>query len=126
MRPEKLLTFETPLFRYKEFPRRDAFVTALLENIRAIPGVTHAGATSQLPLKPGDGSATFYLMAGQPREKERDQVALIRLVTCDYLPTIGAQLRAGRFFEPSDRHADAQVAIVNETFAKRGFWAGSR
>lgn len=118
---EKLLTLEVPLFRYKEFGRRDAYVSTVLEKIRAIPGVINAGATSQLPLKPGDGSATFYWFSGQPRESERNQVALIRLVTQDYLPTIGAQLREGRFFEESDRHSDAQVAIVNETLANRNF-----
>jgi hypothetical protein len=118
---EKLLTFETPLFRYKEFQRRDTFLTAVLEKIRAIPGVINAGATSQLPLKANDASATFYWIAGQPRESERNQVALIRLVTRDYLPTIGARLREGRFFERSDRRSDAQVAIVNETFANRNF-----
>ena len=121
VRREKLLTFEIPLFRYKEFHRRDAFLTAVLEKIRAIPGVINAGATSQLPLKPNDLSATFYWIAGQPRESERNQVALIRLVTRDYFPTIGARLREGRFFEVSDRHSDAQVAIVNETFANRNF-----
>lgn len=52
IRRAKLLTFETPLFRYKDFARRDAFVGAVLEKIRAIPGVVNAGATSQLPLKP--------------------------------------------------------------------------
>jgi putative ABC transport system permease protein len=121
VRQEKLLTFETPLFRYGKFDRRDAFLTALLEKIRTIPGVINAGATSQLPLKPGDGSATFYWISGQPKERVRDQVALIRLVTRDYFPTIGARLREGRFFEASDRHADAQAAIVNETFANRNF-----
>jgi putative ABC transport system permease protein len=121
VRREKLLTFETPLFRYKKFDRRDAFLTAVLEKIRAIPGVINAGATSQLPLKPNDASATFYWIAGQPRERIRDQVALIRLVTRDYFPTIGARLREGRFFEVSDRRSDAQVAIVNETFANRNF-----
>jgi predicted permease len=121
VRREKLLTFETPLFRYKEFDRRDAFLTAVLEKIRAIPGVIDAGATSQLPLKVNDGSAAFYWISGQPRESERNQVALIRLVTRDYFPTIGARLREGRFFELSDRRSDAQVAIVNETFANRNF-----
>jgi putative ABC transport system permease protein len=121
VRREKLLTFEAPLFRYKEFDRRDAFLTAVLERIRAIPGVINAGATSTLPMKPQDASATFYLISGQPRERERDQVALIRVVTRDYFPTIGARLREGRFFEDSDRHSDAQVAIVNETFADRNF-----
>ena len=121
VRREKLLTFETPLFRYKEFDRRDAFLTAVLEKIRAIPGVINAGATSQLPLKANDASATFYWISGQPQERIRDQVALIRLVTRDYFPTIGARLREGRFFEVSDRRSDAQVAIVNETFANRNF-----
>jgi putative ABC transport system permease protein len=121
VRQEKLLTFETPLFRYQEFGRRDAFLTALLEKIRGIPGVINAGATSQLPLKLNDASATFYWIAGQPRERIRDQVALIRFVTRDYFPTIGARLREGRFFEESDRRSDAQVAIVNETFANRNF-----
>ena len=121
VRREKLLTFETPLFRYKEFDRRDAFLSAVLEKIRAIPGVINAGATSQLPLKVNEGSATFYWISGQPQERVRDQVALIRLVTRDYFPTIGARLREGRFFEVSDRHSDAQVAIVNETFANRNF-----
>jgi putative ABC transport system permease protein len=118
---EKLLTFEIPLFRYKEFDRRDAFLTALLEKIRAIPGVIDAGATSQLPLKINDGNRTFYWIAGQPQESIRGQVALIRLVTRDYFPTIGARLREGRFFEESDRRSDAQVAIVNETFANGNF-----
>jgi putative ABC transport system permease protein len=121
VRREKLLTFETPLFRYKEFDRRDAFLTAVLEKIRAIPGVINAGATSTLPLKVNDGNRTFYWIAGQPQESIRGQVAIIRLVTRDYFPTIGARLHEGRFFEESDRRSDAQVAIVNETFAHRNF-----
>ena len=43
MRSERLLTFETPLFRYKEFDRRVAFINAELEKVRAIPGVINAG-----------------------------------------------------------------------------------
>jgi putative ABC transport system permease protein len=121
VRREKLLTFETPLFRYGQFDRRDAFLTALLEKIRAIPGVVNAGATSTLPLKVNNGNRTFYWISGQPQESIRGQVALIRLVTRDYFPTIGAHLREGRFFEVSDRRSDAQVTIVNETFANRNF-----
>jgi len=121
VRREKLLTFETPLFRYGDFGRRDAFLSAILEKIRAIPGVINAGATSRLPLAPNETAATFYWISGQPRERIRDQVAIIRLVTRDYLPTIGARLREGRFFEVADRQSDAQVAIVNESFANRNF-----
>jgi len=68
-----------------------------------------------------DAQATFYLRAGQSRDKIAGQVALMRVVTRDYLPTIGARLSEGRFFENSDRRSGSPVAIVNESFANRHF-----
>jgi putative ABC transport system permease protein len=121
IRSERLLTFETPLFRYKEFDKRIAFVNAQLDAIRAIPGVVNAGATSQIPLRINDPQATFYLLDGQSRDSIPGQVALMRVVTRDYLSTIGARLRDGRFFEMSDQRSVLPVAIVNETFANRAF-----
>ena len=120
IRSEKLLTFETPLFRYKDFDKRVAFVNAELERIRAIPGVVNAGAISRIPLTVND-QATFYLLAGQSEDGIPGQVALMRVVTRDYFPTIGARLREGRFFDISDRRSESPVAIVNETFANRNF-----
>ncbi|MPY88276.1 MAG: FtsX-like permease family protein [Luteitalea sp.] len=120
IRTEKLLTFGTPLFRYQDFDRRVAFVNALLERVRAIPGVVNAGAISRIPLTVTD-QATFYLLAGQSRDSIPEQVALTRVVTRDYFPTIGARLREGRFFEISDRRSESPVAIVNESFADLNF-----
>jgi putative ABC transport system permease protein len=120
IRSERLLTFETPLFRYKDFDRRVAFVNAELDSIRAIPGVVDAGAISRIPLTES-AEATFYLLAGQSRDRIAEQVALFRVVTRDYFSTIGARLREGRFFEISDRHSESPVVIVNETFASRNF-----
>ena len=118
---EKLLTFETPLFRYGDFDKRVAFVNAEMEKIRAIPGVVNAGATSAIPLRIMDGQATFYLLDGQSKDSIPGQVALMRVVTRDYFSTIGARLREGRFFDISDRRSDAHAAIVNETFANRNY-----
>jgi putative ABC transport system permease protein len=121
LRSEKLLTFETPLFRYRDFNQRLAFLNAVLEKIRATPGAVNASATNQFPLTVNNTHATFYLIAGQSSERSHDQVALMRLVTRDYLQTIGAKLREGRFFDSSDRRSESPVAIVNETFANRNF-----
>ncbi len=120
IRSDKLLTFETPLFRYKDFGRRVAFVNAELEKVRAIPGVVNAGAISRIPLTVTD-QATFYLLAGQAGDVIPEQVALTRIVSRDYFQTIGARLREGRFFEISDRRSDSPVTIVNDTFADRNF-----
>jgi predicted permease len=120
IRSERVLTLVTPLFRYPDFDKRVAFVNAQLEQIRAVPGVISAGAISRVPLTVND-QATFYLLAGQPRASTRQQVALSRVVTSGYFPTVGARLREGRFFDLSDRRSDAPAAIVNETFADRHF-----
>ena len=119
-RRERLLTFETPLFRYKDFDRRVAFVNAEVDNARAIPGVVSAGAINVIPFT-NSATATFYLLEGQPKDGFVGQVALIRNVSRDYFVTIGAQLREGRFFTTSDRKSSLRVAIVNEPFANRHF-----
>ena len=120
IRSERLLTFETPLVRYKDFDRRVAFVNAELEKVRAIPGVTHAGAISRIPLTVTDNSR-FYLLAGQSRDSFSEQIALTRVVSRGYFATVGAQLREGRFFETSDQKSESPVVVVNESFANRNY-----
>ncbi|HYT66629.1 MAG TPA: ABC transporter permease [Vicinamibacterales bacterium] len=120
IRSERLLTFVTPLFRYRDFDRRVAFVNAELEHVRAIPGVVNAGAISRVPLTVND-QATFYILAGQTGAQAREQVALSRVVTRDYFATVGARLHEGRFFDASDQRSESPVAIVNESFADRNF-----
>jgi predicted permease len=120
IRTERLLTFETPLLRYKEFDRRVAFVNAELEKVRAIPGVTNAGAISKIPLTVTDGSR-FYLLAGQPPDSFSKQIALTRVVSHGYFTTVGARLREGRFFETSDQKSESPAVVVSESFANRNY-----
>jgi predicted permease len=120
IRSEKLLTFVTPLFRYRDFDQRVAFVNAELEKIRAIPGVISAGAISRIPLTVND-QATFYMLAGQSNDEVNEQVALSRVVSRDYFSAVGARLREGRFFDISDRRSESPAAIINESFANRHF-----
>jgi predicted permease len=119
-RMENLVTFETPLLRYKDFDRRVAFVNAELEKVRAVPGVTNAGAISRIPLTVTDNSR-FYLLAGQPPNSFSAQIALTRVVSQGYFATVGARLREGRFFEGADRKSESPAVIVNESFANRNY-----
>ncbi len=120
IRSEKLLTFETPLFRYKDFDRRVAFVNSELEKVRVIPGVISAGAINRIPFT-NVADATFYLLEGQSRDAIPTQVALMRNVSRDYFATVGARLREGRFFGTPDQKSDSPVAIINEPLANRHF-----
>jgi len=117
---ERLLTFETPLFRYKDFDRRVAFVNAEVEKVRALPGVISAASIDQIPFT-NFANATFYRLEGQSDDSIATQVALVRNVSRDYFATVGAQLVAGRVFDTSDRKSSMPVSIVNEPFAKRNF-----
>src|SRR5262249_23471511 len=96
-RSEKLLTFEMPLFRYKDFGRRVVFINATLDAVRTIPGVINAGAINVIPFT-NTATATFYWLEGQPRAEIPQQVALMRNVSRDYFATVGATLLDGRFF----------------------------
>ncbi len=120
IRREKLLTFETPLFRYKQFDRRVAFINAELDKVRAIPGVISAGAINRIPFT-NLSDATFYQLEGQSEDAVPGQVALVRNVSRDYFETVGARLREGRFFGTSDQNSDSRVAIINESLANRHF-----
>jgi putative ABC transport system permease protein len=120
IRRERLLTFETPLFRYKDFDKRVAFINAELEKVREIPGVISAGSINLIPFT-NFAHATFYRLDDQPESSFAGQVTLIRSVSRDYFATVGARLREGRFFSASDQKSDSPVAIVNEAFANRHF-----
>jgi putative ABC transport system permease protein len=117
---EKLLTFEMPMFRYKEFARRVAFINATVDAIRAVPGVVNAAAISNIPLT-NTATATFYWLEGQPRTEIPKQVALMRNITREYFATVGATLLNGRLFSGADQASTLHLAIVNETFAARHF-----
>jgi predicted permease len=119
-RSERLLTFETLLFRYKDFNRRVAFINAEVEAVRAVPGVLNAGAVSRIPFT-NVADATFYWLEGQPRADIPQQVALMRNISRDYFATVGAALHEGRFFSAADQASTLPVAIVNEPFATRHF-----
>jgi predicted permease len=108
IRTKKLLTFETPLFRYTDFDRRVPFVNAELEKVRAIPGVTHAAAISRVPLTVTD-NYRFYLLTGQSPSRFSEQIALTRVVShkllrnCRCEAARGPVLRSVRSKGPNHR-----------------------
>jgi putative ABC transport system permease protein len=58
---------------------------------------------------------------GQPVPTGVLQDALFRLVSVDYLQTIGARLVQGRFLDAGDRADSTPVVVVNETLARQ-YW----
>jgi len=97
--------------------RRGQLVDRLLERVRALPGVERAAAAPNLPLERG---MNFPVDVAEHTERAIGAVEL-RLVSSDYLATLGVALRGGRDFNEQDVAGAEPVAIVNETFAQH-FW----
>lgn len=126
-RTDNLLTMRIalPSSRY-DGPAQQAFYSQLLERVRALPGVSQAGAISHLPLS---GSYT----SGTTRVNESRTVTPVhgaqhpfieadrRWVTPEYFETMGVQLLQGRTFNAFDGSAAPLVAMVDEEFVRR-FW----
>ena len=107
--------------RYSTGPGRAAFYRALVENVRAIPGVLAAGAIGSLPAVSGatEGASRtiFYETDANFRSLVLSRpVAVIQSVTAGYFAASGSSLRSGRFFAADER---APSALINETLARR-------
>jgi putative ABC transport system permease protein len=98
------------------------FYDALIARIEALPGVTSASATSQLPLS-GDGNIWSFTAEGRGRLVADDEVQdlVVRIVHPEYLRTIGAAVQAGRGFSAFDGPDAPGVVLLNEAAVRRYF-----
>ena len=95
---------------------------ALVETLRAVPGVRHATLTNSVPL--ADAGAIFYTAEGQPEVDATNRPrAFVHLVTPDYFATLGMRIVEGRDFAPTDMGVPSSAVIVSRKVAER-FWPG--
>jgi predicted permease len=95
--PESVLTMRVSLpdSRYATPAKRAAFFDEARERMRALPGVTAAGAIDNLPLE--GGSVQPIVVAGRPELPSREQPTVqVRAVTPEYLRAMGIPLLRGR------------------------------
>jgi putative ABC transport system permease protein len=122
-RAEGVLTANLPLpqTRFPEEAQRAAFVRAVVERTKAIPGVEVASAA--LPLLGGWQSS--FTLEGRP-EPPAGQLpsADITRVTPDYFKAMGVRVQEGRVFTDHDSADAPPVAVVDETFVRAHFPGG--
>ncbi len=118
------MSMALPGSRYGDDSDRRAFYDALLARLRAVPGVTAAGAVNSLPMAGFDSDASFLVEGEAPPDRGTNQAAWIRPVTDGYFEAMGLAVLEGRSFEMGD-DADAEsVILINETLAERYFPEG--
>jgi len=98
--------------------RRMAFANDLLQRVRELPRVDAAAMAAIVPLS-GDGIGHDILIGETPPSDEDAPAAGFNYITPGYFATLQTRLLAGRDFDEHDTAGSPQVAIVNETFAKK-------
>src|SRR5690349_3169048 len=120
--PDGVASFRVslPSARYQNGLQQARFYETLVDRIRAIPGVDHAGVVTCAPFTCHWGS--FFTAEGAaPRStNQEDPVVLTRIASADYFATMGIQLLHGRFFGATEGSPKGpRPAVINDLLAKR-------
>ncbi|HUF24199.1 MAG TPA: ABC transporter permease [Vicinamibacterales bacterium] len=111
-------TISLPAARYRGQPEIVAKLKQLEERLPSLPGATHVGFTSVLPVAPGGDSDMGFGIVGKPdlQEDGRSRVSWYRSVSASYFQTVGMRMARGRGIAPG-----AAEAVINESFGRRFF-----
>ena len=121
-RPAELMTMRVslPYTRYNSNPARVGFYDALLERLRATPGVMSAGLVSYVPFGGGLDSSPFDIPSRPATPNGPAYHANTEVIAGDYFRAMGIPLLRGRTFEASDA-GGASVVVIDEYLAQTYF-----
>ena len=100
--------------------RQVRFVDRLVEQVAALPGVTHAATAMPMPLARHPIGMSFAI-EGRPSPSKGRPAAEMAIVSSGYFATMRTALVAGRDFADFDDGRQPRVAIVNQAFADKFF-----
>ncbi|HEV3140039.1 MAG TPA: ABC transporter permease, partial [Vicinamibacterales bacterium] len=114
-----------PIPQYARVATREAFYSRVLDDVRAIPGVTGAGLISFLPMSSMRGGIFPLAVAGSDPSmanvRTANNVACLRYVTPGYFAALSIPITRGRDIADADDRDREAVAVVSESFVRRYF-----
>ncbi len=123
-RAEDVLTLRLQLAesRFQEPTEWSRFYDEALRNVASLPSVESAAAVDRAP---GEGDRRVMLeLQGRPRDEDEPPLqASLKIITPDYLRTLGIPLMSGRDILASDWEERVAAALISRAAAQR-FWPG--
>ena len=119
--PANTVTLQVFHYRDDGLAATANFFRETLDGIRALPGVTAAGAVSAFPLGLADVTRQRLLQLDDrpPFPPGEEPSAAVSTATPGYLDAMGIPLRAGRWFDARDDAEQPPVVVINEALARR-------
>jgi predicted permease len=106
--------------RYDSDTATYLFFEEALERVRALPGITNAAFTSQLPMS-GDLDGYGVEWESVPESHADLSSALRYAVTPDWFHAMRIPLRSGRLLGDEDRPGAPEAIVMSESLARRVF-----
>ena len=101
------------------------FYESTLRELRSLPGVRTAAASSFLPVS-GQGSVIHFNIQGRPPRNASEYImANYRTVSSAYFQALRIPLLEGRWIEDSDREGAQPVVVINQAMVKTHFGSQS-
>jgi putative ABC transport system permease protein len=123
---KNLLTLKMilPESKYSEYRQRVTFSDQMLGRIKNLYGVVSAGTTTNIPLEREIAyDARFEVEGRVPSNPNEVLITSHRIVSPDYLKTLGVTLMSGRFIDENDRAGSLPVVVISEELARQA-WPG--
>ena len=123
-RPERVVAMRIdPSVRYGRGPKLTAFLDAVHERVRAIPGADATALAVNLPL---DRNMTWDAAIAGDRRTDAPPAAAVRVISPGYFRTLGITLMSGRDYTSADTIGSPRVVVVNQTLARSIEHAGQK
>ena len=123
-RPEHVLTatLATVGPKYPDPARTAGFMQRFVKAVAALPGVTAAGAGSDLPWTGYDENSDMDIVGRKTTESIN---ARYHVATPGYFEALGIPLIEGRLIDERDQDRPPMVIVVNQAYASKYFPGGS-
>ena len=123
LNPKGVLTMGVglPQAKYREPEQRSQFFRQLIENVRSLPGVEAAAASSTLPLSGGGWGRSLTVEDYPVLSVGQAPMIQHTVVMPGYFATLGIPVLSGRDFNETDGPNALKVTIIDERLA-REYW----
>jgi hypothetical protein len=108
-----------PEAAYSKGAQRVNFYQALLERVRALPGVQNATFTRMVPGEGYGGDSGFAIAEHPPLPEGQYQLGVVRWVDPEYFAALGIPILRGQTFDADQRLDKADEVIVSEALVRQ-------
>ena len=115
------MSLSLPEAAYKDSTRRVNFYEALLERVRALPGVRAAAFTRMVPGEGYGGDSGFAIAEHPPLPVGKYNLGIVRWVDPGYFAAMGIPIVQGQIFDPNQRLNKADEVMVSEALVRQYF-----